>query len=93
MALSPSTLLQVLAQMGTARTLGQAGLRWLTCVYGTASLDGRIQARKGQDLKVHLNAPEDSVELLSIGGTGSGQSLPVWSLGWLGGGEVREGGA
>lgn len=52
--------------MGTEGTLGQAGLRWLTRVRGTASLDGGIQARKGQDLKVHLNAPEDSVELLSF---------------------------
>lgn len=52
--------------MGTAGTLGQAGLRWLTRVHGTASLDGGIQARKGQNLRVHLNAPEDSVELLSF---------------------------
>ncbi|KAL1780102.1 hypothetical protein HispidOSU_027598 [Sigmodon hispidus] len=61
-----SALLQVSAQMGTAGALGQAGLRWLTHVRGTAGLDGGIQARKGQDLKVHLNAPEDSVELLSF---------------------------
>ncbi|XP_035292880.1 uncharacterized protein LOC103163831 isoform X1 [Cricetulus griseus] len=64
--IKPSALLQVSAQMGTEGTLGQAGLRWLTRVRGTASLDGGIQARKGQDLKVHLNAPEDSVELLSF---------------------------
>lgn len=65
-SLSPSALLQVLAQMGTAGTLGQAELRWLTRVHGTTSLDGSIQARKSQDLKVHLNAPEDLVELLSF---------------------------
>lgn len=52
--------------MGTAGTLGQAELRWLTRVHGTTSLDGSIQARKSQDLKVHLNAPEDLVELLSF---------------------------
>lgn len=52
--------------MGTAGTLGQAGLRWLTLVHVTAGLDGSVQTRKGQDLNVHLNAPEDSVELLSF---------------------------
>lgn len=51
---SLSALLQVSVQMGTTGTLGQAGLRWLTHVRGTTGLDGRIQAKKGQDLKVHL---------------------------------------
>lgn len=53
---------------------------------------------------MHLNAPEDLVELLSFrwvlhtsggsfstGGAGSEQSLQVWSLGWLGGGGVGGG--
>ncbi|XP_051024048.1 uncharacterized protein LOC127208599 [Acomys russatus] len=65
-SVKPSALLQVSAQMGTAGALGQAGLRWLTRARGTTSLDGGIQARKGQDLRVHLNATEDSVELLSF---------------------------
>ncbi|XP_061009876.1 uncharacterized protein LOC133063958 [Dama dama] len=60
----PSALLQISAQMGTVGALGQAGLRWVTGVRGTASLDGGIQARKGQDLRVHLNTPEEVVELL-----------------------------
>ncbi|DAA15673.1 TPA: hypothetical protein BOS_22577 [Bos taurus] len=59
----PSALLQISAQMGTVGALGQAGLRWVTGVRGTASLDGGIQARKGQDLRVHLNTPEEVVEL------------------------------
>uniref|UniRef100_A0A8B9YY64 Uncharacterized protein n=1 Tax=Bos mutus grunniens TaxID=30521 RepID=A0A8B9YY64_BOSMU len=58
-----SALLQISAQMGTVGALGQAGLRWVTGVRGTASLDGGIQARKGQDLRVHLNTPEEVVEL------------------------------
>lgn len=62
---SLSALLPTSAQMGTAGALGQAGLRRLTRVRGTASLDGGIQAKKGQDLRV-LNAPEDSVGLLSF---------------------------
>ncbi|XP_057606639.1 uncharacterized protein LOC130861610 [Hippopotamus amphibius kiboko] len=62
--IKPSALLQISAQMGTAGTLGQAGLRWVTGVRGTASLDGGVQARKGRDLKMHLNTPEEAVELL-----------------------------
>uniref|UniRef100_F7CGT3 Vitellogenin domain-containing protein n=2 Tax=Equus caballus TaxID=9796 RepID=F7CGT3_HORSE len=63
----PSALLQISAQMGTAGALGQAGLRWVTGVRGTASLDGGVQARRGRDLKVHLNMPEEeAVELLSF---------------------------
>ena len=59
-----SALLRISAQMGTVGTLGQAGLRWVTGVRGTASLDGGIRTKKGQDLKVHLNTPEEAVELL-----------------------------
>ncbi|KAI4551438.1 hypothetical protein MJT46_017690 [Ovis ammon polii x Ovis aries] len=59
----PSALLQISAQMGTVGALGQAGLRWVTGIHGTASLDGGIQARKGQDLRVHLNTPEEVMEL------------------------------
>ncbi|XP_058289919.1 uncharacterized protein LOC116462743 [Hylobates moloch] len=62
----PSALLHISAQMGTAGALGQAGLRWVTSVRGVASLDGGIQVQKGQDLKVHLNTPEEAVELLSF---------------------------
>lgn len=59
-----SALLHISAQMGTVGALGQAGLRWVTGVRGTTSLDGGIRARKGQDLRVHLNTPEEVVELL-----------------------------
>ncbi|XP_026899040.2 uncharacterized protein LOC106989291 isoform X4 [Acinonyx jubatus] len=62
----PSALLRISAQMGTVGALGQAGLRWVTGIRGTASLDGGIQARKSRDLKVHLNTPEEPVELLSL---------------------------
>ncbi|XP_045316683.1 uncharacterized protein LOC123589086, partial [Leopardus geoffroyi] len=62
----PSALLRISAQMGTVGALGQAGLRWVTSIRGTASLDGGIQARKSRDLKVHLNTPEEPVELLSL---------------------------
>ncbi|XP_007462901.1 PREDICTED: uncharacterized protein LOC103069110 [Lipotes vexillifer] len=57
-------LFQISAQMGTVGTLGQAGLRWVTGVRGTAGLDGGIRIKKGQDLRVHLNTPEEAVELL-----------------------------
>lgn len=45
--LSLSTLRQIWVQVGTVGALEQAGLRWVTAVCGTASLDGGIQARKG----------------------------------------------
>ncbi|XP_057171097.1 uncharacterized protein LOC113270878 [Ursus arctos] len=64
--IKPSALLQISAQMGAVGALGQAGLRWVTGVRGTASLDGGIHARKGRDLKVHLNTPEEAVELVSF---------------------------
>ncbi|KAM9583975.1 LOW QUALITY PROTEIN: uncharacterized protein ACIGJ3_002537 [Trichechus inunguis] len=62
----PSALLQVSAQMGTAGALGRAGLRWVTDICGAASLDGGSQPRKGRELKVHLNTPQEAVELLSF---------------------------
>ncbi|XP_049495320.1 uncharacterized protein LOC125928630 [Panthera uncia] len=62
----PSALVRISAQMGTVGALGQAGLRWVTGIRGTASLDGGIQARKSRDLKVHLNTLEEPVELLSL---------------------------
>uniref|UniRef100_A0A2K5DDY8 Vitellogenin domain-containing protein n=1 Tax=Aotus nancymaae TaxID=37293 RepID=A0A2K5DDY8_AOTNA len=62
----PSALLQISAHMGTTGALGQAGLRWVTSVRGAASLDGGIQLQKGRDFKVHLNTPEEAVELLSF---------------------------
>lgn len=61
-----SALLQISAQMGAVGALGQAGLRWVTGVRGTASLDGGIHTRKGRDLKVHLNTPDEAVELVSF---------------------------
>uniref|UniRef100_A0A2K5QFP1 Vitellogenin domain-containing protein n=1 Tax=Cebus imitator TaxID=2715852 RepID=A0A2K5QFP1_CEBIM len=66
MCLSLSALLQISAEMGTTGALGQAGLRWVTSVRSAASLDGGIQMQKGRDLKVHLNTPEEAVELLSF---------------------------
>ncbi|KAL0617579.1 hypothetical protein AAY473_014445 [Plecturocebus cupreus] len=52
--------------MGTTGAWGQAGLRWVTSVRSAASLDGGIQLQKGRELKVHLNTPEEAVELLSF---------------------------
>lgn len=75
--------------MGTVGALGQAGLRWVTSIRGTASLDGGIQARKSRDLKVHLNTPEEPVELLSLrwavcpGGRGR-ERLPLRARAWAG---------
>ena len=84
-----SALLRISAQMGTVGALGQAGLRWVTGIRGTTSLDGGIQARKSRDLKVHLNTPEEPVELLSLrwavcpSGRGR-ERLPLRERAWAG---------
>lgn len=75
--------------MGTVGALGQAGLWWVTSVRGTASLDGGIEARKGRDLHVHLNTPEEAVELLSFrwaSCTSEREQVQqgwVWAWAWL----------
>lgn len=62
-----SVLLRVSAQMGTGGALGQAGLQWVTSVHAAAGLDGGIEVRRGQNLKVHLNVPkEEELELLGF---------------------------
>ncbi|XP_050762156.1 uncharacterized protein LOC127022570 [Gymnogyps californianus] len=62
----PSAFVQLSVQMGTVGTLGQAGLSWLTGVRTSTSLDGGIQVKKGQELKVFLNTPEESMEIINF---------------------------
>lgn len=52
--------------MGTVGTLGQAGLNWLAGMRTSTSLDGGIQVKKGQELKVFLNTPEESMEIINF---------------------------
>lgn len=61
-----SAFIQLSVQMGTVGTLGQAGLSWLTGIRTSSSLDGGIQVKNGQDLKVFLNTPEESMEIINF---------------------------
>ncbi|XP_078518884.1 uncharacterized protein LOC144784068 [Lissotriton helveticus] len=62
----PSALLQLSAQLGTVGALGKAGLKWITGIRTSTSLDGGIQVKQGRDLKVFLNTPEDSIEFIDF---------------------------
>lgn len=57
-----SAFIQLSVQMGT---VGQAGLSWLTGIRTPTSLDGGIQVKKGQELKIVLNTPEESMEIIN----------------------------
>ncbi|OPJ87781.1 hypothetical protein AV530_001177 [Patagioenas fasciata monilis] len=64
--IKPSAFIQLSVQMGTVGTLGHAGLRWLTGMRTSTSLDGGIQVKKGKELKVFLNTPEESMEIINF---------------------------
>ncbi|XP_040976270.1 uncharacterized protein LOC115335953 isoform X5 [Aquila chrysaetos chrysaetos] len=64
--IKPSAFVQLSVQMRTVGTLGQAGLSWLTGMRTSTSLDGGIQVKKGQELKVFLNTPEESMEIINF---------------------------
>ncbi|XP_051632927.1 uncharacterized protein LOC127466297 [Manacus candei] len=61
-----SAFVQLSVHMGTVGTVGQAGLGWLTGMRTSTSLDGGIQVKKGQELKVFLNTPEESMEIINF---------------------------
>nr|XP_021393671.2 uncharacterized protein LOC110474526 [Lonchura striata domestica] len=64
--IKPSAFVQLSVQVGIVGTLGQAGLKWLTGMRTSTSLDGGIQVKKGKELKVFLNTPEESMELINF---------------------------
>ncbi|XP_043379497.1 uncharacterized protein LOC102932729 isoform X4 [Chelonia mydas] len=61
-----SAFIQISAQMGIVGNLGRAGLNWVTGLRTSTSLDGGIQVKKGQELKVFLNTPEESMEIINF---------------------------
>ncbi|KAM4697783.1 uncharacterized protein WCC33_013385 [Rhinophrynus dorsalis] len=67
--IKPSALIQISAQMGIAGVLGKMGLKWVTGIKAMNSLDGGIQVKKGQDIKMFLNTPEESMEILNFSST------------------------
>ncbi|KAM7152521.1 uncharacterized protein RBU57_012670 [Macrochelys suwanniensis] len=64
--IKPSAFIQFSAQMGIVGNLGRAGLNWVTGLRTSTSLDGGIQVKKGQELKVFLNTPEESMEIIDF---------------------------
>ncbi|XP_053899120.1 uncharacterized protein LOC128844959 [Malaclemys terrapin pileata] len=64
--IKPSAFIQISAQMGIVGNLGRAGLNWVTGLRTSTSLDGGIQVKKGQELKVFLNTPEESMEIIDF---------------------------
>ncbi|XP_042197112.1 uncharacterized protein LOC103188419 [Callorhinchus milii] len=52
--------------MGIDGKIGRAGLEWVAGMRTMTSLDGGIHLKKGQDLKVFLNTPEQSMEVIDI---------------------------
>ncbi|XP_053936194.1 uncharacterized protein LOC128853691 isoform X2 [Cuculus canorus] len=62
----PSAFVQLSVQMGIVGSLGKAGLSWLTGMRTSTSLDGGIQVKKGQELQVFLNTPQESMEIINF---------------------------
>ncbi|XP_044289621.1 uncharacterized protein LOC123025172 [Varanus komodoensis] len=64
--IKPSAVFQLSAQMGTVGALGKTGLSWSMGLRSSTSLDGGIQVKKGKELKVFLNTPEESMEIVDF---------------------------
>ncbi|XP_068100795.1 uncharacterized protein [Hyperolius riggenbachi] len=64
--IKPSALFQLSAQMGITGAVGNTGLKWVTGMKAMSSLDGGIQMRRGQDLKVFINTQEESMEIFDF---------------------------
>ncbi|XP_064376460.1 uncharacterized protein LOC112981027 isoform X3 [Dromaius novaehollandiae] len=64
--IKPSAFIQISVQMGIVGTLGKAGLSWETGMRTSTSLDGGIYIKKGKELKVFLNTPEESMEIINF---------------------------
>ncbi|XP_044534269.1 uncharacterized protein LOC123249339 [Gracilinanus agilis] len=64
--IKPSALIQIAAHMGVAGFLGKAGVKWVTGIRSSTSLDGGVTVKRGQELKMFLNTPEESMELVNF---------------------------
>ncbi|XP_067911828.1 uncharacterized protein [Heterodontus francisci] len=64
--IKPSAHIHVSVHMGVEGTLGKAGLEWVAGMRTLTSLDGGIQLKKGQDLKIFLNTPQETMEIIDI---------------------------
>ncbi|XP_041126503.1 uncharacterized protein LOC121326918 isoform X2 [Polyodon spathula] len=64
--IKPNALVRVSAWLGVEGQCGQAGLEWVSGLKTSTSLDGGVQVKRGQDLKVFLNTPEETMEIFDI---------------------------
>ncbi|XP_072415566.1 uncharacterized protein [Chiloscyllium punctatum] len=64
--IKPSAHVHVSVHMGVDGAIGKAGLEWVAGMRTLTSLDGGIQLKKGQDLKIFLNTPQETMEIIDI---------------------------
>ncbi|XP_059835586.1 uncharacterized protein LOC132399349 [Hypanus sabinus] len=64
--IKPSAHIHVSAHMGLDGTIGKAGLEWVAGMRTVTSLDGGIQLKKGKDLKIFLNTPQETMEVIDV---------------------------
>uniref|UniRef100_UPI00398EAE5A apolipophorins-like n=1 Tax=Pristiophorus japonicus TaxID=55135 RepID=UPI00398EAE5A len=64
--IKPSAHIHVSVHMGVEGTIGKAGLEWVAGMRTLTSLDGGIQLKKGHDLKIFLNTPQETMEIIDI---------------------------
>lgn len=54
------------ATVGVHSVLGQAAVQWIAELKSSTSLDGSIQMEDGGNIRVVLNTPEDSMDIISL---------------------------
>ncbi|MBN3298501.1 YP015 protein, partial [Amia calva] len=62
--IKPSAQVAVSARMGVEGVCGRAGVEWVMVARTSTSLDGGVRLQEGQDLKVSLNTPEDTMDII-----------------------------
>ncbi|XP_043944819.1 uncharacterized protein LOC122816125 [Protopterus annectens] len=64
--IKPSAVVQVTARMGITGIFGERGLEWIATLRTSTSIDGGVQLKKGQEMKMFFNTPEESMDLFDI---------------------------
>ncbi|XP_037131472.1 uncharacterized protein LOC119136818 isoform X1 [Syngnathus acus] len=64
--IKPNAFVGLSTRMGVDGTLGHAAVDWMSELVSSTSLDGSVHMQEGQDLRVTLNTPEDSMDVMSL---------------------------
>ncbi|XP_023821135.2 uncharacterized protein LOC101165344 isoform X4 [Oryzias latipes] len=64
--IKPSIYSSLSATVGVHSVLGQAAVQWIAELKSSTSLDGSIQMEDGGNIRVVLNTPEDSMDIISL---------------------------